>query len=378
MNRLAYSGMMLASLLIGVGCGDSGSDGSYDEQLLAEYRGALPKEEQVKAASPEPSMGAKLGEAAIYPAGSYEIVTGINGAVVGIVEIMRAVVEQKPTLYNSETKEFFWGPYKAEKEFGTVAAYIREAPAGSDFKYHYALLRGVDEDVAKLTPVIWGGATPDPENKEYGAGVTLWDFEANRAFEEANNPDAAGLPLDKGRFVAVYAKGAGDKGGEGAFVVAAFRGFVPKDKPEATPADLDYFYGRVNDASNAIDFIDYQGVFDVDNDPMMAAAETVGVRMAFVNEGTGRAEASASGGDLMSNQSASAVECWDAALVETYLEYTVTTDGTPGAPASEGAVADCGIFEKSLTELGVPSLADVDADLKAKLAEVAQNGAPKE
>lgn len=111
---------------------------------------------------------------------------------------------------------------------------------------------------------------------------------------------------------------------------------------------------------------------------MKAAAETVGVKMAFFNEGTGRAEASASGGDLAANQSASAVECWNAALDETYLSFTLTTDGTAETPITEGMSADCGVFEKTLAELGVPSLSDVDKELMTALDDVATNGVPKE
>ena len=374
MNRIAYSGFMLALALVGCGGGDEGA-GAIDQAILSQYRAALPKENQVMATSPNPSMASKLGEPAIYPVGSKDIVLGINGAVGGIVAIMQAVVEQEPTVYNSETREFLWGPYPNKDGFGTIAAYIREAAEGSDFKYEYALLRGADNDVAKMSPVIWGGATPDPNNKEYGAGVTLWDFEANRAFEQANNPAVANVALDKGRFVAVYAKGA-DAKGEATFVVAAFRGFVPKDKPENTAADLDYFYGRFAGDNNSFDFIDYQGVFDIDNDPAKAAAETVGVKMAFFNEGTGRAEASASGGDLAMNQSASAVECWNAALDETFLSFTVTTDGTSETPVTEGVSADCGVFQKTLAELGVPSLSNVDPALMTALTDVATNGVP--
>ena len=378
MNRIAYSGLLLAVAIMGCGGKEDESPAAIDQSLLAQYRAALPTESQVMAAAPEPSMATKLGEPAIFPTGSKDIVLGINGAVGGIVKIMRAIVKQDPTVYNSATKEFLWGPFPNDNGFGTVAAYIREADEGADFKFHYALLRGVDNDVAKMTPVIWGGATPDPSNNDYGAGVTLWDFEANRAFEQASNPDVASVKLDKGRFVAVYAKGAGDQGGEGTFVVAAFRGFVPQDKPENTPADLNYFYGRVAGDNNQFDFIDYQGVFDIHNDPAKAAAETVGVKMAFFNEGTGRAEASASGGDLAANQSASFVECWNAALDETYLSLTVTTDGTAEAPVTEGMSAACGVFEKTLADLGVPSLSDVDPTMMAKLNEVATNGVPKE
>jgi hypothetical protein len=40
--------------------------------------------------------------------------------------------------------------------------------------------------------------------------------------------------------------------------------------------------------------------------------------------------------------------------------------------------ADCGVFNKTLADLGVPSLSDVDPALKAALDEVATNGVPKE
>jgi hypothetical protein len=40
--------------------------------------------------------------------------------------------------------------------------------------------------------------------------------------------------------------------------------------------------------------------------------------------------------------------------------------------------AACGVFEKTLADLGVPSLSDVDPTMMAKLNEVATNGVPKE
>jgi hypothetical protein len=304
-------------------------------------------------------------------------VLGINGSVGGIVDTMKTIVAAEPTIYNAETKEFVWGPYPNDDGVGTVAAYIKDQGEGADFRYAYALLRGMDQDLAKMSPVIWGGATPDATTEDHGAGVTLWDFEANFAFETANNPDVAKTPLDRGRFVAVYAKGKNDKGDFG-IVLAAVRKFVPKDEPMNTPADLDYFYGQFKDATNQMDFVDWGGNVDISNDPAKVLAENLTVHLAFFNDGTGRGEATASGGDLAMGQTAEIVECWDKTISQSYLSFATSTNGTSdGAPAMEGEVASCGYFQKSLKDLGVPSLADVDAELKAALDDVATNGIPK-
>jgi hypothetical protein len=375
---LKYTGLALTfSLLAACGGGGTEPEPGSSNDLLPQYRAAIPSEAQLEASAPQGGSGAKLGDPAVFPAGSQDIVVGINGSVGYIVQTMKAIVALEPTLYNSDTKEFFWGPYDNKDGFGTVAAYIKDAGEGAEFRYHYALLRGADQDVAKMKPVIWGGATPDASNEAHGAGVTLWDFEANHAFEQANNPDYANLQLERGRFVAVYAAGAADKG-QAAFVVSVLRGFVPKENPAAAPADLDYFYGRFDDGTHQLDFLDWESHYNLDSDPAKTAAEAVSVHMAFLNEGVGRAEAQAKEGDLAANQVADVVECWDGALAETHISLTVSTDGVQDGQVSEGDVASCGIFQKSLGELGVPSLADVDPDMMAKLDEVATNGAPAE
>lgn len=376
MNTIAYTGLVLAMALVGCGGGgEKEGDVAGDPQLLAQYRAAIPGEAQLKAPAPQASGNAKVGDPAIYPAGSQEIVAGVNGAVTGIIETMRFIVSLEPTIYDSDKKEFIWGPYPDQDGVGTVAAFIKDAGEGAEFRYQYALLRGVNNDVATMTPVIWGGATPDAANEDHGAGVTLWDFEANRAFEEANNPDFASEKLDRGRFAAVYQKGAEEKG-ELALVVSAFRGFVPKDSPETEPVDLDYFYGRWADGTSTIDFVDWKSAFDLNDDPAKAAAESVSVHMAFLNEGTGRAEVEASEGDFEPDQKAAIVECWDASLAETYISLTTSKGGVDQGTVADGDAASCGLFQATLAELGVPSLGDVNPKLLADLQEVAKNGVP--
>lgn len=385
MNKLMLASMLSGLTLIGCGQPAEEDNPDIDQALVTEYRAALPSMSELAASAPEASaaatqgaVGKALGEPALYPQGSYDIATGINGAVSGIVQVMGEVVDLPPTVYNSDTKELVWGPFPNEDGIGYVAAYIRDAGEDDDFRYHYALLRGIDNDLASMTPVIWGGATPDPDNEDHGAGVTLWDFEANHAFEEEHNPDHDSLALDRGRFVALYARGfdEGRPSAEAAFVVAAFRDFVPQDQPDSEPADLDYFYGRYVDGVT-VDFLDWQAAIDV-SDPADGVAENVGVRMAFLNEGTGRAEADAVGGSLEDNQRVEAIECWNAAIEQRYLRFELLTDGTTELADETGDAADCGLFTASLDELGVPSLDDVDAELLQALDQVARNGIPAE
>jgi hypothetical protein len=387
MKRLMLAGALSTMTLFGCTAEESEPNtppdnppDEIDQALLAEYRAALPKMGQLQAQTPDSTVASILatGDPAVYPTGSYEIATGINGAVTGIIQVLDQVTSIEPTIFNSETKEFFWGPFPNEDGIGYVAAYIREGRPDADFQFEYALLRGIDEDLAKLTPVIWGGATPDAQNEDHGVGVTLWDFEANRAFEEEHNPDYANLVLDRGRFVALYAAGEDENepGAQAAYVVAVFRDFVSQDDPDAQPANLDYFYGHYENGIK-VDFLDWEATIDV-SDPLDGVAEDVGVRMAFLNEGTGRAEADAVGGSLAEGQELFAVECWNAAIEQTYISFDVQQAGESVAGGTEGNEADCGLFTATLDELNVPSLDDVDPGLRAILDEVARTGAVAE
>ncbi|WP_428263344.1 hypothetical protein [Haliangium sp.] len=351
--------------------------GEIDQAMLAEYRAALPTMGQLQASAPESTAEfttAAVGDPAFFPSTSYDIVLGINTAVSGIIDVLDQVTSLPPTIFNSDTQEFFWGPFPNDDGIGYVAAYIRDAGEEADFRFEYALLRGIDNDVANLTPVIWGGASPDAENEDHGVGITLWDFEANRAFEAEHNPDFDQLVLDRGRFIALYAAGPDeqDPNAEVAFVVAAFRNFVPSDNPNAESADLDYLYGRY-EGDITLDFVDYETSFDVD-EPGDGLIEDVGVRLAFLNEGTGRAEVDVRGGSLADDERGLATECWNAALRQRFLSIEIFSGDTSIAIDEEGDVADCGLFTSSLSELDIPSLDDIDPELRAALDNAAENG----
>lgn len=384
--------LFLVFPLLSTACGQD--ETGYDAALLEQYRNAVPKRSTLSAATPENKSGRAVGDPAMYPHEAGPLAIGINGAVGGIISLMEQIVSLEPTLYNAETQEFIWGPWPNDNDFGTVLAYIRKMPEGEDFQYVYALLRGVDNNVAAMSPVIWGGATPDPEDEEDGVGVTLWDFEANEAFAEANDPDYATKAFDRGRFVAIYAAGPSEDNPDDrmTWVVSVFRDWVPEHQAGGEPIDLDYLYGKFEDASESLtlDFFDFAITADIhepaDNMPLQ---EDVSIRMAFLNGGWGRAEANAVGGELGDGEYVDVVECWDEALARQYVNFDFVLDGGKGSytEPDQGLPGLCVIpdgqgnmvpfFASSLDELGIPRLADIDADLMAALEDVALHGVPE-
>lgn len=376
----SLSAITISSLIsvLAIGCqpmDDDGGNDQIDQALLAQYRAAMPDRDRLMAAAPEASTMAAVGDPALYPNASYDIVVGINGSVAGVIGLLELITSTDPTVYNSATREFFWGPWENDDGIGYVGAYIREAGPGADFQYEYAFLRGIDNDLANLAPVVWGAASPDPNNEDYGIGLTLWDFERNYDFEQTHNPNAGNMDFGRGRFATLWGHGADENnpGAELTFVVSMFRNFVPEDEPNADPADLDYFYGRFAANGDTVDFIDWEADMDV-SDPADGLLESVGVRMAFFNEGTGRAEADASGGSLAAGDSLVGTECWDSSLARTYLQFEIT--GSAPDSYTEGDLNSCGFFASTLTELEVPALEDIDPALRQGLADLAETGAP--
>lgn len=365
---------------------DGTMDSDYDLEHLTEFRQAIPNEDQLRAPVPggEPDPNAltlqgdsELANLAIASA------RGINGPAVLVVAVLRTITLFPPSVYDSEKQEYVWGPWDNDDGHGKVLAYIRKNEAGADFRYSYALVRMEGKDLATAVPVIWGGGTPaseaDPDSDVSGAGVTLWDFEANNAFDEAHDPNYdADAIRDEGRFAMVFGKG-DNADGRFKFNVAVFRDFLPKDrKPSDQPGNLDYFYGRfVGNDGNAIDFVDWQleanlcgteACFEdaTVEDLASGGQETLGLRAAFLNRGIGRAEASVSGGDLANPLDV--VDCWDKNIDTAYFSVSAG----PDLMVEQGTCADP--FGATLDDLGIPSLDELDQEMLGKLECAASTG----
>ena len=376
-TKLITASILTSALLIGCVPVEE-QNTQIDQQLLTEYRKAIPSMSQMEASEVQRTTQA-LGDPAVLPAGSYEIVEGINGGVAALIGTLEAIVATEPTVYNSDTLEFVWGPFPNDDGVGYVAVYIRDAGEEDDLRYHFAFLRGIDNDMANLTPVIWGGTTPSEENEDHGVGLALYDFEANYAFEEAHNPDVANLETERGRVAFLFGAGPDeeDPTNEVGFVVASFRDFVSADEPNATPGDLDYMYGHYADnrEGHTLDFLNYRAAMDVDDDA--SGIELVDVRMAFLDEGTGRGEAIVVGGNMEAGEVAALEECWDTSINQTFIRLAAAS-GDGAILLQEGDPANCGLFEASLAELGIPLLDDIDAELITGLDQLATTGVPAE
>lgn len=375
-TRLITASILTSALLIG--CVPQEENKEIDQQLLTEYRKAIPSMSQMEAAEVQRTTQA-LGDPAVLPAGSYEIVAGINGGVAALIVTLETIVATEPTVYNSDTQEFVWGPFPNDEGVGYVAVYIRDAGEKEDLRYHFAFLRGIDNDMANLTPVIWGGTTPSEENEDHGVGLALYDFEANYAFEQAHNSEAADLETERGRIAFLFGAGPDeeDPTNELGFVIASFRGFVSADEPGAAPADLDYMYGRYADnrEGHTLDFLNYRAAMDVDENA--DGIENIDVRMAFLDEGTGRGEAIVTGGSLESGEVAVLEECWDTSINQTFVRLA-GSNGEGAVIVQDGDSANCGLFEASLADLGIPLLDDIDTELRVGLNELATTGVPAE
>ena len=116
------------------------------------------------------------------------------------------------------------------------------------------------------------------------------------------------------------------------------------------------------------------------SDPVDGSAEDVGIRLAFLDEGVGRAEVDARGGSLGTSDRLAIAECWDGALNRIFAGTTIARDGATldRIPDGDTVLANCGaLFSRTLGELSVPALEDIDPNLRAALFDIAENGIPR-
>ncbi len=378
MKTLAVPALLLAAVACTPSAPIQTADPTIDQAQLERFRRAVPKKQHLSAALPESAAGAGslVGDPAVYPAMAVPHVVGVNTVIGNILDTVEAVVALPPTLYNSETQEFLWGPFDNEDSplpGDKALVYIREQAAGEDFQYVFAFARLMGDDVATAVPVIWGGVNPTPDVEDQGNGVLLLDFEASRAFAEANGGDVAAEA--RGRFAAGFARGPNDDGSDSmvTLVVGSFRGFNGEGGSETI--DVDHLWGNVEDADgNTIDFmnlaIDGNVLHDTD------LAETLDLQLVFWNRGIGRGEALLTGGDAGANIG-EGTECWDAAVEQQHYQVVVTDEaGTETVLETQGdAATGCPApFDQPLADLGIPTLADVDGGILEALQNAAENG----
>ncbi|MEO1172357.1 MAG: hypothetical protein AAFX94_09930 [Myxococcota bacterium] len=272
MRRIAVT-MAMATMVMA--CGEEAvDDPQADGPEVAEFKAALPSRAALEAPAVTADASTRaVGDLAMFPASSLGLVEGVNGTVGWVVDLLEAVTELPPTIYNSDSDEYVWGPFENDDGPGFVSVYIRRNPASDDFEFTYAFLRGIGRDLANTTAVIVGGATPidtendDPstsEDNEFGEGSLFVDFDADRAFDEEFDPNFDPAASDRGKFVAIFGKGPDEDDPEqiNSVVIAAFRDFSSANDPSA-PIDLDYLYGTVETDEFSAGFLNYRIPIDI-------------------------------------------------------------------------------------------------------------------
>lgn len=358
------------------------STSTIDQALLTQFKRAVPKKQNLKAALPESAggAGALVGDAATYPQMAVPHVVGVNTLIGDILDGVEAVVALPPTLFNSDTNEFLWGPFDDENSplAGDKAlVYIQDQGEGAEFRYHFAFARLMGDDVATAVPVIYGAVNPTPEAEavveDQGNGVLLLDLEQNRAFLEANGGDVSAE--GRGRFATGFFRGPNedDDGGVVTVVVGSFRGFNGEGGEETV--DVDHLWGNLQGSDgNKIDFVNLAIDGNVIDDT--AATETLDLELVVFNGGVGRGEVLLTAGDA-GTSIGSGIECWNAAVEQQFYEVTLTDDqGASTVIETQGdAATGCtGPFNEPLATLGLPSLADIDQGILTALQDAAENG----
>ena len=395
MRRIDASRVVTALALVGAaavsGCGSQAEivGQNFEAETLDAYLTAIPSESRLEASVPvqalpedgevrETLQATSLGESELAKV-AVEAASQINAPVREITGVLHEIVELPPTHFDVEEHRFVWGPWPHQDGFGDMLLFVQENDPGDDFEYSYALGRILGTDFDTFEAVIWGAATPDPEVEDRGVGVTLWDLEANRRFDETHDPEFESADSSaQGRFVMLYGHGVSNTEPETDVFYnhAVFRSFLGEDaEPGSAPFDVDYLYGRVAGDPNQLDFMDFSVVSDVcdtssdacfENDTVDDADENFDFRAAFINEGVGRAEVGIEGGDLPS--AVEVAECWNDELDRVFVEVS--------SGAEEVALAgECpAVWSQPLSDMGLPGLGDIDPELSERLDCVASNG----
>lgn len=383
MKRSMWVAAMATAAVVGGGCGPEEGGKGYDDEDLSRYKTALPARSTLALRNPPTSTAAAFGGTpTIYPEFAVPVAMQINGLVGGTLDIIELIAAQEPTLYDSDDLEFWWGPIPdsesalADDHFSLfIHDRIEDADYDpqTDLRYEFAIIRGLGNDVANLTPILYGVASPVEGTEDHGIGAFIYDFDNNVAFENEHNPGHG--PLTSGRMATIFLKGPDEDNpaAEVTAVVAAFRDFLPEDAIVGEPAiNVDYFWGNFTDGVADFDFIDLEFLADVINDT--TAVENMDMKLAFYNNGIGRAEVGVTNGDLGTDDIL-AVECWDAAVSQTYLSYTVDTGGGPVLAGESGAAASC-VWDA--TQFGeVPDLSDVPG-MQTLVDDLATFGIPED
>lgn len=296
----------LAPLVVLPGCGlKDDADG---------FRGGVPRHETVEVRTPggvqtsnltaegvTGRQGALLGQRADYYAVTRTVTAMINGGTVGVLTLVRLIVNYPATSVTGDTA--VWGPHTNPLESNTWRLTVTRLEANK-FQYEFDARAKTADDSAFIT--ILAGTHTRGATEGFGSGTFSLDWDAARTLPDHGD--------EVGKATFTYARESFASSGT---VDVNFTGI----KEDKTGELFDAVY-KYSDTPGAGGNFQYAATQDYLPEPgnTGTAKEKLTIRSRWQQTGAGRSDVRLSGGDLTATGTVgTANECWDSNFASVYM-----------------------------------------------------------
>lgn len=267
----------------------------------------LPTAETMKINLPEQNaQQLALGDIAETYMWTRQITRDFNGGAGFVLLLVHTVVQFPPTTVEGDT--YTWGPGSDALDPADWKLTVTELEDGS---YDWAFSgqnKSTPED--GFLTMISGNAVPGEDHR--GSGSFLMDFDAIRRVDPIDNPDAHGT-VDVSYDLE-------NRDATDATLSMHIETSVDENGQDR-PVSADYDYGEASDGSGNFVF-----TFVGDLDENGSAFEEARIRSRWQNDGAGRSDIRAAGGDLGAQQ-VNLSQCWNTQFRSTYQDFSVLEGG---------------------------------------------------
>lgn len=312
---------LLCAALMLTACGRNSTEGDA-------FREGLPSQETVEVKAPakagqglEVEAQAKGGQSDTY-AWTRGATVVVNGGTAWVLTLLEKITEHTPTSLADKTA--VWGPHTEALSPNTWKLTVTQT---AEHGYSYVLEAKAKSAADSEYKVILSGShtvavdANGQRKKHFGSGSFLIDWDAAQTLPEHDN--------QVGRAEIRYAR---PDAASAVTVEADFRQVRDADRP-GTRVDADYRYKATPGAGGEFDFAVDK---NIDRGTDRTAIEHLTIKSRWQQDGAGRSDVQASGGDL-GDQKASISECWDSNFASQVLLISYAPFFNYGTEATECA-----------------------------------------